>query len=261
MGRQAITLPGRVGGSTADVHDILARVTAVTPTIFAASMGFNRAGTPWCPSPGFAYAFALAGTEKGPKLCFVANASGDQRANIENFYAAFAGTSVVCSHLALFDKPNVADARRHLLAQDVVWVDRGSVANLVALWRLHGIDEVLRECWRAGVVMAGESAGSLCWHSGGTTDSFGEVRGWTDGVGFLPYSNAVHYRERRALFQELIGKGELPDGYATDAGAGLLYRGTELVEAVSDRKNAGAYRVTRNPDGGVTEVRLDVRRL
>lgn len=224
-------------------------------------MGFNRADATWRPSPGFDYAFALAGAVERPELCLVATAGGDQRDSIENFYAAFAGGPVVCSHLALFDKPNVADARRHLLAQDVVWVDRGSVANLVALWRLHGIDEVLRECWRAGVVLAGESAGSLCWHSGGTTDSFGEVRGWTDGLGFLPYSNSVHYRERRALFQELIGKGELPNGYATDTGAGLLYRGTDVVEAVSDRKNAGAYRVTRDPDGGVTEVRLDVRRL
>lgn len=236
-------------------------MAAGTPTIFATSIGFNRSSTSWLPGPGFGYAFALAGAVQEPRLCFVPTAGGDQRTSIENFYAAFAGGPVLCSHLALFDKPNVPDVRRHLLEQDVVWVDRGSVANLVALWRLHGIDEVLRECWQAGVVLAGESAGSLCWHKGGTTDSFGEVRGWTDGLGFLPYSNAVHYRERRALFQGLIGSGELPDGYATDAGAGLLYRGTELVEAVSDRKSAGAYRVTRNPDGGVTEVRLDVRRL
>ena len=149
--------------------------------------------------------------------------------------------------------PTVPDMRAHLLAQDVVWVGGGSVANLLAVWRVHGLDEVFREVWEAGVVLGGVSAGSLCWHVGGTTDSFGpDLRPVTNGLGLIPTSNGVHYdseEQRRPLYQQLVADGTLPAGHATDDGVGLVYRGTELVEAVSDRDGAAAYRVERGPDG------------
>ena len=126
---------------------------------------------------------------------------------------------------------------------------------------MHGLDEVFLECWEAGVVLAGESAGSLCWHVAGTTDSFGGLGVFSDGLGFLPFSNTVHYGDRREAVHGFVASGELPSGFATDAGAGLVFRGTELVEAVTDRGAAGAYRIGRRTDGTVREDRLEVRRL
>jgi peptidase E len=159
----------------------------------------------------------------------------------------------------------VADVRAHLLAQDVVWVGGGSVANLLAVWRVHGLDAIFREVWEAGVVLAGVSAGSLCWHVGGTTDSYGpELRAVTDGLGLIPTSNGVHYdseEQRRPLYQRLVAEGALPGGHATDDGVGLVYRGTELVEAVSDRPDAAAYRVEPGPDGTAVETRVEPRRI
>ena len=232
------------------------------PTILATSMGFNRARDPWQPSPIFRYAFELAGNAPCPKLCFLTTGTGDRQSSIDGFYAAFAGSDVDTSHVSLFEKPNVPDVSAHLCEQDVIWVDRGSLANLLAVWRMHAVDKLMRDCWRRGVVLGGESAGSLCWHSGGTTDSFGAVQPLNDGLRFLPYSNAVHYDERRELFQRCIASGKLPDGYATDAGAGLHYDGTDLVAAIADRKHAGAYRVTRrSADGGVHEEPLEVTYL
>ena len=233
----------------------------MTGHILATSMGFNRAREPWQPGPVFQYAFDLSGTTTTPRLCLLATAGGDQRSTIERFHAAFAGSPVEVSHLTLFDKPNVPDVEEHLREQDVIWVDRGSLVNLLAVWRAHRLDHILRDCRQAGAVLGGESAGSLCWHEGGTTDSFGELRGVRDGLGLLPYSNAVHYAERRALFHRLIADGELPDGYATDAGAGLHYEGTRLVTAIADRKKASAYRVERRSDGSVVEESLDILRL
>lgn len=213
----------------------------MTGHILATSMGFNRTRAPWLPSPIFTYAFDLAGTSSTPGLCFLATAGGDQAATIASFYAAFADSPVRASHLELFDKPNVPDVEEHLCSQDVIWVDRGSMVNLLAVWRAHQLDRILRNCWEAGVVLAGESAGSLCWHEGGTTDSFGEVQALPDGLGFVPYSNAVHYNDRGEQYRELVASGRLTNGYATDAGAGLHYEGTRLAAALSDRKNAGAY--------------------
>lgn len=224
-------------------------------------MGFNRARDPWVPSPIFRYAFELVGAPARPKVCFVATATGDLQVSIDSFYETIAGTEVEASHLALFDKPNVADLREHLRVQDLIWVDRGSVVNLLAVWRAHGLPEILRECWEAGVVMGGESAGSLCWFEGGTTDSFGKVRAFAHGLGFLPYSNAVHYADRKGLYQRSIVHGDLSSGYATDAGAGLHFTGTKLERAVADRPNAGAYHVWLDADGVISEEPLAVHRL
>jgi peptidase E len=171
-------------------------VTADAPTILATSAFFAR-GQYGPPSlrPGAIHRFAaeLAGTTT-PRICVLAQATGDPQDRIGAFYAAFAGTEFTMSHLQLFPMPNVADVRAHLLEQDIIWVDGGSVANLCAVWRVHGVDEILHEAWQSGVVLSGVSAGSICWHQGGSTDSYGlELRGFTDGLGWLPYSNGVHY--------------------------------------------------------------------
>ena len=224
-------------------------------------MGFNRARDPWQPSAVFRYAFDLAGNPSRPRLCFVTTGTGDRQASIDAYYGAFATSDVETSHLALFDKPNVPDVAAHLHGQDVIWVDRGSVVNLLAVWRAHGVDSILRDCWRQGVVLGGESAGSLCWFSGGTTDSFGDVQPFTGGLGFLPFANAVHYGDRRDQFRDCIGSGVLPDGYATDTGAGLHFSDSEPVAAISDRKNAGVYKLARLTGGTIKEESLDVVRL
>jgi peptidase E len=215
--------------------------------------------------PLFDHAIRLTG-KPHPRLCFLTTAGGDGSAEIAMVYGAFAGSDdVVISHLQLFDMPNVADPAAHLLAQDVIWVNGGSVANLLAVWRVHGLDNVFREAWERGIVLAGVSAGSLCWHVGGTTDSFGrELRPVTNGLGLLPYSNGVHYNseeQRRPLLHRLVGDGVLPDGFATDDGVGLHYIGTELHEVVSETPVAAAYRVERSGPGEVRETRLVPRLL
>lgn len=243
-------------------------MTADEPTILATSIGFTSAGRgplDWRPSPIYRYAAELANAADAPRICFLNQAVGDHPGYLAAQYAAFTPSEFRPSHLALFPMPNVADVRAHLLAQDVLWVNGGSVANLMAVWRAHGLDEILRECWQAGVVLGGCSAGSICWNVGGTTDSFGrDLRVFTDGLGLLPYANGVHYdaeQQRRPLLQRLIADGELPDGYATDDGAGLVFRGTRLVEAVAERDGALGYQVTRSDDGTVVETPLPTRLL
>lgn len=219
----------------------------------------------WRRGPLIEHAFTLAGSPDQPRICHIGTAHGDSLNGIAGFYRAFAGSDVRASHLELFSMPNVANVRGHLLAQDVVWVGGGSVANLLAVWRVHRLDDILREAWEAGVVLAGVSAGSICWHVGGTTDSFGpDLRAVTDGLAFLPYGNGVHYDSeegRRPLLHRLVADEVLPTSHATDDGVGLVYEGTELVEAVSDRPGAAAYHVERSTDGTVVETRIEPRLL
>ena len=225
---------------------------ASAPTIVATSMGFASGGRgpyDWRPGPVFDLMTELAGGPERPRLCYLGTATGDDSARVAGVYGAFAGSAVQVSHLSLFTMPTVADMRAHLLA----------------VWRVHGLDEIFREVWEAGVVLGGVSAGSLCWHIGGTTDSYGpDLRPVTNGLGFIPTSNGVHYdseEQRRPLYHRLVAEGALPAGHATDDGVGLVYRGTDLVEAVADRPDVAAYRVERGPDGTAVETRIEPRRL
>ncbi|MEO6884677.1 MAG: peptidase E [Jatrophihabitantaceae bacterium] len=220
----------------------------------------------WELGPLTEYAIELAGTDAGaPKVCFLATALGDNPFVVNCFYDAANQRGLDASHLALFPMPNVEDITGHLLAQDVIWVFGGSVAGLLAMWELHGVGAALRTAWQSGVVLTGVSAGSICWHTGGTTDSFGpDLRPITNGLGLVPYSNGVHYDsedQRRPLFQSLIADGSLPTGYATDDGVGLLYRGTELAEALTEQDGKAAYLVERDAQGAAVETRIDPRRL
>jgi peptidase E len=130
---------------------------------------------------------------------------------------------------------------------------------------LHGVGSIMREAWQAGVVLTGVSAGSLCWHAGGITDSFGpDLRPITNALGLIPLSNGVHYdseEERRPKYQQLVADGTLPAGYATDSGVGLLYRGTDFVEALTEKEGKAAYYVERGADGLASETVIDPRSL
>ncbi|WP_036340585.1 Type 1 glutamine amidotransferase-like domain-containing protein [Modestobacter caceresii] len=207
-------------------------------------------------------------TSGGPvRLCYVPTAVGDDPAAVSAYQRVFGGRDdVVLSVLRLFPQPSVPDVRGHLLTQDVVLVEGGSVVNLIAVWRAHGLPTVLRECWEAGVVLAGPSAGSLCWHVGGPTDSWSDrLDPFTEGLALLPFSNGVHddltAQPRRDTYRRLVAAGALPAGYATEDGVGLHYRGTELAEAVAVRPGARAYRVDPDDHGGWTERAITPRAI
>lgn len=234
--------------------------------VVATSMGFLPGRrTALRPGPVFDLMIELAGRPARPRLCFVGTAGGDQLSRRQDVREAFQGGPVEVSNLALFPMPNVDDLAEHLASQDVVWVGGGSVAGLLAMWDLHEVGAAMRAAWEVGVVLGGVSAGSLCWHVGGPTDSFGpQLRPITNGLALLPYGNGVHYDsevQRRPLLHELVSSEVLPLSYATDDGVGLVYNGIDLVEAVADRVGAQAYRVERLPDGSVLETAIGPRLL
>ena len=212
------------------------------------------------------FVLGLARANRGrerPRVCFLGTASGDAPVYIANFYAAYA-RKAEASHLPLFSR-SADPIEPFLLEQDVIYVGGGNTENMLAIWRLHGVDLALRRAWEDGVVLTGLSAGSLCWFETGTTDSFGrQLEALSAGLGFIPGSHSPHYDgepNRRPRYQGLVGDGILPAGYAADDGAALVFRATELAEVVASRPNARAYRVERSPSGDVVETELPTRYL
>jgi dipeptidase E len=206
------------------------------------------------------FALGLTGQDT-PRVCFIPTAGGDTESYIELFHNAFGGGRARPSHLALFQR-EVADLESFLLGQHAICVGGGNTANMLAVWRVHGVDRILAEAWRRDIVLFGLSAGGLCWFEGGSTDSFGPLAPLRDGLGFLPGSFCPHYDgepERRPTYHRFVAEG-LPAGYAADDQAALHFRGRELVEAVAAHPGAGAYRVSLS-GSRVEEQRLPIRPL
>jgi dipeptidase E len=194
---------------------------------------------------------------RGPKVCFLPTARGDDPWDIVQFYEQLGGRCRA-THLRLFGVPP-ADLRDLLLEQDVIYVAGGNTANMLATWRVHRLTEILRDVWEQGIVLCGWSAGGMCWFEGGVTDSFGPALApLDDGLGLLGGSFCPHYdgeETRRPTYRRLVAEGLLPAGYGVDDEAALHYVDTELAEVVSARAGATAHRVGSDGES-ILEARL-----
>ena len=195
-----------------------------------------------------------------PRICLLPTASGDPDDQIQRFYRAFNNLACWPSHISLFRLgERRIDLRERLLGQDIVYVGGGSMSNLLAIWRVHKLDEILHEAWWRGITLAGISAGSMCWFRAGVTTSHGEPR-VTTGLGFLPYANSVHWSsqpERRLVFRKAIRSGIAPPGYGVDDGAALLFAGTDMVEAVRTQASGGAFYVDEQLESPISCADLE----
>ncbi|MGQ0749877.1 MAG: Type 1 glutamine amidotransferase-like domain-containing protein [Betaproteobacteria bacterium] len=101
----------------------------------------------------------------------------------------------------------------------------------------------------SGVVLGGVSAGAICWFEQGITDSIAGPLTAMGCMGLLPGSCCPHYdgeAQRRPTFRRLVARGEVLPGVAADDGAALHYIGDKLAHAVSSRRGASAWRVSRS---------------
>jgi dipeptidase E len=199
-----------------------------------------------------------------PKICFLPTASGDPNDQLTRFYERFRDWPCEPSILSLFHLArDRVDPVAHLLAQDVIYVGGGSMRNMLAIWREHRVDEAMRSAWESGVVLAGLSAGAMCWFEGGISMSGGAPAA-VRGLSLLPGSLSVHLdgeSERLPVFRSAIAAGILPSGYAAGDGAALLYSGIELSECVASHPDARVLRIASDGHGGVSEVEMPVRLL
>jgi peptidase E len=196
-----------------------------------------------------------------PRVAFIPTASAEPDNYLVSFYTSFLRLGCKPSHLSFFKR--TPELRSYLLRQDVIFVGGGNTKSMLAVWREWGVPHLLREAWESGVVLAGVSAGAICWFDQGLTDSWaGELRP-LECLGFLPGSCCPHYdgeAERRPSFHRLLARGEMAAGIAIEDWTGVHFKGTEISRVVSAKAGARAYSV-RAVDGSVQEVPLPVDHL
>jgi peptidase E/RimJ/RimL family protein N-acetyltransferase len=260
----------RVGTRTAHgLESYVYEIVNVTNTRVGQIVAMGGGGFSMEPDNPLLDDFVLSLAPRQPaRVCFVPTASADSAAYIVNFYRAFSGRCIP-SDLTLFASPLLerrparsADLASFVAEQDVIYVGGGSAANLLALWRAHGLDVAIRHAWLRGSVLCGVSAGMLCWFSAGLTDSYGGLERFDDGLALIQGAACPHYgagEHRRRAFHRAVAESGA-EGYAADDGAALRFVGSAFAEAVSSRPEAGAYRVARVEEQ-VVETRLPVRFL
>ncbi|MFF1675668.1 Type 1 glutamine amidotransferase-like domain-containing protein [Streptomyces sp. NPDC058256] len=192
-----------------------------------------------------------------PKVCFVPTASGDAPAYIDQFLSAFQSRACERSVLPLFRRElDDAALRTFLLSQDVVYVGGGNTANLLAVWRAHGVDRLMCEAYDRGTLLCGISAGANCWAEGSLTDSFGPLTFLPDGLGLLSGSVCPHYDSepgRRSSYLAAVATGGLPAGWALEDGVGALFTDGLLTETATRTPQAHLYQVEPDGEKGATE--------
>lgn len=196
-----------------------------------------------------------------PKVCFVPTASGDAEGYIEEFYRNFKSRACVATHLSLL-KPACREIESFVLEQDVIYVGGGHTRKMLDLWRERGLDGVLQRAWRSDIILAGVSAGAMCWFEEGLTGAGGQFTPMAC-LGFLPGSHCPHYdtaEARRHAYRRLILEGCLKEGLAADDGVALHFVGSQLKCAVSSRPKAHAYRV-RKVNSEIVEEAVETRYL
>ncbi|MEO0560646.1 MAG: peptidase E [Chloroflexota bacterium] len=191
-----------------------------------------------------------------PAVAFLPTASGDNADYIVRFYTAFRNLGCYPSHLSLF-QPHTADIEGYIMEQDVIYVGGGNTRSMLALWREWELDMILRDALEQGVILAGLSAGAICWFQAGTTDSIPGGLTVIPGMGLLPYSCSPHHDgepRRRPAYEKFVGNGDLPAGYAMDDSAGVHFIDGALHRCVASQRGARVSFITPDQEGGVTET-------
>lgn len=228
-----------------------------TATRRIVAIGGSAFADPTPDIPLYRYLIGLTGKTR-PEACFIPTASGENKDHIIAFYQRFGGLGCSVRHLTFFNPP-VADLRSYLLACDLIFVGGGNTKSMLALWREWGVDSILREAWERGTVLAGVSAGSICWFEQGITDSIPGPLTMLPCLGFLKGSDCPHYdseAERRPTFHRMLSAGEIIPGYAADDHAALVFEGDSLARVVATTPTARAYHLTRDASGAVNEMTL-----
>jgi dipeptidase E len=176
------------------------------------------------PGDGFLedYILGLVASPR-PRICLLPTASGDSDWLVARFHDHFRRRDAEATHISLF-RAHPEGVAEHLLAQDVIYVGGGSSANLMAVWAVHGLGDVLRRAWEGGVVLAGVSAGAICWFTAGLTNSLGPHFAPVAGLGFVEGGFCPHADSdpgRLVVLHDLVDRGLMPPTYAVDDGAAI----------------------------------------
>ena len=189
------------------------------------------------------YILRLSG-KKNPRICFIPTACGDADSYSIRFFRRFSSVGCYAFDLQLVRR-QIADLENYIMSMDILYVGGGNTANMLAIWREHGVDTFLKRAWSTGKILCGISAGSICWFEYGITDSFGPGLKPLKCLGFIPGSNCPHYDgeiERRPAYQSAIKSG-LPSGYAAEDGAAIHFVNGQAYKCISSRPHAKVYRV------------------
>lgn len=194
------------------------------------------------------YLIGLTGKDK-PKICFMPTASGDNPAYI-NYWLESAKKLPIDPYVQrvfIESSSQKMSFEESLLGMDAILVPGGNTLDMMALWKAHGIDKVLKKAWENGIVLTGSSAGAICWFHEGLSDSRPKALSKVDCLGFLKGSISPHYhssKDRATIYQQMILAGQIKPGYGLDENAGLYFENETIAKVLAGDAKSKVYKVS-----------------
>lgn len=186
----------------------------------------------------------LAG-KKSPRALFIPTASGDPQDYCEAFDRVYGGLlGCTTDHLLLCRRPGDREAAAgKIRAADLIYVGGGNTLRMMKMWRRLGIDKMLVKAGQQGTVLAGVSAGAICWHEWGHSDSraYSGRKSWSyikvRGLGLRQglYCPHLDSEKRHASFKKMVAREKMA-GIACDNFAAVLYDDSGAACITSRRK-------------------------
>jgi dipeptidase E len=167
---------------------------------------------------------------KNPSVLFIPTASYDSLRYWERVKEYFGKFLNCTTDVLLLISGRLTDdqIRKKILSADIIYVGGGNTLYMMRLWRRLGVDKLLKQAYENGTVLAGISAGAICWFDSGHSDSMS----FYGGMGVAIENNcAIEFID------------------------GRFYR------VISSKPDALAYRVYKKGGGVVVEQMRQYKRL
>jgi peptidase E len=191
---------------------------------------------------------------KHPNIGFIGAASHDSPSRIDLFYQRFLSTLQSTSHL--LQSASIQEAKKWVSQQDIIYVGGGDTQHLLSYFRKNQLNQVLAMAANSGTILAGVSAGAVCWYEFALSDAGGHGLKPLPGLGLIAGSCCPHYSsepKRQIAFQQQISNGDLPSGIAIDDGVAVLTRSSQPPRFYTAREALGAYAVEKRAHQSISK--------
>jgi len=183
--------------------------------------------------------------KKKPTVTFFPTASAEDSAYIVNFYTAFGKLNCKAQHISLFKK--TPDLKSIIAESDIIYIGGGNTKSMLAVFREWNLDTLIINAYKEGKVLAGVSAGAICWFEKGITDSWAGGLKILDCMGILKGTCCPHYdgeANRKPSVKNFLKNEEIENCLCIEDGAAAHYENEILKTSISFYKDKNTYQVS-----------------
>ena len=177
--------------------------------------------------------------ENRANALFIPTASHDFMPYYNTFHKVYTGTFNIKTDVALtvFKEPDMEKMKGKFEKADMIYVGGGDTVFMIEQWKQSGLLPLIKDAYERGVIIAGLSAGAICWFTDMYTDSEaalgeGDKYAMFKGLGWIDGKISPHYGARMLDFDKMVCYN-LNRAYAIEDNAAIVIEDEKIVGSIS----------------------------